>query len=365
MIDVEKLNQKSYTNKVVKMYEELNTELVSDILKRIEKEGSIASFTKYQLRVLSRRGGAEIFKQTLKKINFLSERRKKELLNLFSEIINDDLSDYKELYKKRDLPFKLSKNQVKIFNEMVKLTDNELKNFTRTIAFSTQTEFVNALDKMYQQVVTGGIDFDTAFENTTKELAKKGINLKMKNGVTRSIEAAVRQNVLYGIRRTSQQINDDLIDYLGADAVQINISHNCRPSHRSINGKVFSLDKKNKKYPFFSKKYSDLLNDYGCQHYKSPFIIGVSEEIYTDEEIEQDNSAEVTFNGKKIPYYEATQKQRALERQIRDSKKMYLNMKTIENKNRIKNSEKNLLAFLKETGLYRDKQREFFAGYDD
>lgn len=363
MVDIEKLEDASYSNEIVKMYERLNTELVNDILRKINEYNNISTFTKSQLRKLAKRGGIELFKQALIKTNRLSASRKSELLQLFSKIINEDLSDYKDLYEERDKPFELSKSQLKLLNKMVKLTDKELKNFTRSIAFRTQQEFISAVDDMYVQVVTGGIDYQTAFRKTTNKLAEKGITLVTKGGVHRSLEAAVRQNVLYGARRTSQLINDDLIEELEADAVQINISQNCRDSHIPINGKVFSL-KKNGKYPYFAKGLSNLLNDYGCQHYKSPFIIGVSKPIYSNSEIKKINNRKVNFKGEKVPYYEATQMQRALERNIRNTKKAYMNSQTKENRQKVSLAQKKMRNFIKETGLERKYNREYYAGYN-
>lgn len=364
MIDIEKLDKQSYTNKVVQMYEELNTELVNDVLKKIKKQGDFTSVTRHQLKVLANRGGKEMFKEALKKTNLLSAKRKQELLKFFEEVVNSDLSDYKILYDEKGLPYELSEGQLKIFNEMVKLTDGELNNYTQTIAFSAQKDFVNTMDSVYKQVVTGGTTFNKAFRKATNELASKGITLTMKNGKKRSIEAAVRQNLMYGLRQTTQLINDDLVDYLDADAVQINISRNCRPTHKDINGRVFSLKRNNKHYPYFKKEYQELLGDYNCQHYKSPFIIGVSEPIYTDEEINEANNRTVNYNGKEIPYYEATQKQRALERAVRSAKKTYMSSQTKENKAKISKAQKKVRDFLKETGLERNYDREYFAGYN-
>ena len=46
-------------------------------------------------------------------------------------------------------------------------------------------------------------------------------------------------------------------------------------------------------------------------------IIGISEPQYNDKELKQFKNATVKLNGKEIPYYEATQKQRAIENNIR------------------------------------------------
>lgn len=364
MVDIEKIDRQSYTNEIVKMYEELNTELVNDILKKIKEQGNFSSATKHQLKVLANRGGKELFKSSLKKINSLSTKRKQELLKFFEQVINDDLSDYKTLYDNKNKSYELSEGQLKIFNQMLKQTNNELQNFTKTIAFATQNEFVGIVDKMYKQLVTGGMDFQTCFRKATNELASKGVTLTMKNGYNRSIEAAVRQNVLYGLRQTTQSINDDLVDYLGADAVQINISQNCRPSHQVINGKVFSLKRNNKHYPYFKKEYQELLEDYNCQHYKSPFVIGVSEPIYTDDEIKRANERTVNYKGEKIPYYEATQKQRALERAVRNAKKTYMSNQTKENRAKVTMAQRKVREFLQETGLERQYSREYYAGYN-
>lgn len=364
MLDIEKLNDISYTNKVISMYEELNTELTKDILKRISETREFNSYTKTQLRSLARRGGTDIFFDVLRKVNSLSSSRKKELINLFSGIINDDLSDYKDLYEYRDIDFKLSKSQLSILNRMVKLTDSELSNYTKTIAFSCKKEYVNAIDKMYQQIVTGGMDFNTAFRYTTNDLVDKGITLPMANGKSRSIEASVRQNVMYGLRKTSQMINDDLIDYLEADAVQINISHNCRDSHIPINGMIFSLDKNKKEYPCFTEELSSLMEEYNCQHYKSPFIIGVSEPVYTKTEISDANNKLIFYNGKYIRYYKATQMQRSIEREIRNTKKKYLNSNDLKDKMKVEKCWKKMRDFINQTGLTRHYDREYYAGYN-
>lgn len=365
MLNIEKLDNQSYSNAIVSMYEELNTELINDVLERVENTSEINTVTQSQLKRIAERGGKELFTEALKKADSLSALRRQELLALFTEFIKDDISDYKTLYDERNLPFELTEEQLKLFNNMVTLTDGELQNFTNSIAFATQQTYIDAVDNMYKQVVTGGLDFQTAFRKTTNALASQGIKLTTSNGATRSIEAAVRQNVLYGLRRTSQLINDELIDYLEADAVQVNISQNCRPSHQIINGKVFSLKQNNSKYPYLKKEYQALFDEYNCQHYRSPFIIGVSEPIYSDKEINEANNRTVTYKGEEIPFYEATQRQRALERAVRNAKKTYMNDQSVENKAKISIAQGNIREFIKETGLTRYYNREYYAGYNN
>ena len=353
----------SYSNKVVELYEKLNIELTSDIINKLKETGDISSYTRSQIRQLAKRGGREIFFSSLEKASSISSERKTELKNIFVELAKEDIKSYKELYDYRDKKMEVSESQYDLLNKQIKMTEKEFKNFTRTIAFSNEKEFVNAVDTMYQQVVTGGTDFNTAFRETTDELAEKGTTLPMSDGRSRSIEAAVRQNIRTAVRDTARLINQSIGKELDCDGVQINISPNCRPTHEAINGKVFKV----KSAAWQKNKH--LLEDYNCQHFETPIIFDIQGNIYTKEEIYRANHATINYRGKTIPYYEATQLQRALERNIRNAKKQYVTLKnsgidSSDAKQSVSDAQKLMREFISETGLERDPIRERYAGYN-
>ena len=111
-------------------------------------------------------------------------------------------------------------------------------------------------------------------------------------------------------------------------------------------------------------------NEYNCRHTYFGIILGVSEPIYTDKELKVFKNATVNWNGKKISYYEATQKQRQLENAIRKQKRT---VQTLEKANMDNKVEKGQLAqlqrkykdFCKETGLEKDYQRLQVAKISD
>ena len=352
------LDKIAYTNKIVEMYQELNTKLTKQIISKLKENDDLSSFTRSQIRTLAKRGGREVFLEALNTTSALSSKRKKELVALFTEITKHDLKSYKTLYDYRGKKMELTEEQLKILNNAVKVTDKELKNFTKTIAYSSQQNYVDALDEMYLQVGTGAVDYQTAFRQTTNALATKGITLPMKNGVNRSLEASVRQSVLWGVRQNARQMNKEVGEYLGCDGVQINISPNCRDEHKVINGKVFKLKSK----AWQNNKH--LLEDFNCQHYETYIVTDIEENIYTDEEIDEANNRTVNYKGEEVPYYEATQRQRALERQIRNAKKTYMSSPTKENKANVSKQQANMRKYLNETGLERQYDREYFAGYN-
>ncbi len=350
------LSDLAYRNKVVEMYELLNIDLTKYIILTIKKEGDISSYSKAQMRQLIKRGGKDVFLNSLEETSRLTAKRKKELKALFEELAKEDIESYKELYDYRGKKMLVSESQYKLLNKQAKMTEKEFKNFTRSIAFSSQKDFINTVDNIYQQVVTGAIDFDTAFRNATNELAQKGATLTMSNGNNRSIETAVRQNLRTAIRNTARGINQEIGEILGCDGVQINISPNCRPEHEVINGKTFT----NKKW----QKYKHLLDDYNCQHYETPIITDIEGNLYTKKEIKEANNRTVKYKNEDISYYEATQKQRALEREIRNAKRAYATNPSPELRRNVSKAQSNMRKFINETGLERDYLRERYAGYN-
>lgn len=79
-------------------------------------------------------------------------------------------------------------------------------------------------------------------------------------------------------------------------------------------------------YPDFEKTcgYGSVTGIGGanCRHSYWPFIEGVSERTYTDKELENIDPPPIEFEGRRYTAYEATQKQRQIERTIRKQKRL-------------------------------------------
>lgn len=92
-------------------------------------------------------------------------------------------------------------------------------------------------------------------------------------------------------------------------------------NHAWWQGKVYSRSGRSSKYPDFveSTGYGtgEGLGGWNCRHSFFPYYEGVSRPAYTDEQLEELNSPLYTYQGKDLTEYEATQRQRAMERQIR------------------------------------------------
>lgn len=363
MLSPEYLNLIEF-NDVVELYNKLNIDITVDIINRVAQMQDIIPSTKHQLAILKQTNGLEIFNKALEETSMLTVETKKALKLLFEDMAKEDIEGYKELYEYRDKPFKLSENQYKILNQGLRTTNNILKNFTNTIAFQSQQAYVEAVDKAYFKVASGAFDYATAIHTACQELAEKGITLKDKLGRKVQLEVAVRRNVMTGIQQTANNINRDIEEYLGCDGYEVTAHMGARPTHAEAQGKQYAISKENAgKYGIeLWSDVVDLWSEYNCRHSYFGIVLGISEPVYTDKELKEFREATVEWNGKKIPHYEATQKQRQFENAIRKQKR---EVQTLEKANMDNKVEKGQLAqlqkkykdFCKETGLEKDYQR--------
>ena len=86
MITPEKMSEFE-KNKIIDMFSKLNQDLTADIIKKLQQNEDISSFTKAQMRALARQGGKEVFNEM---INWKEESKKqKEVIDKAIEYIKN------------------------------------------------------------------------------------------------------------------------------------------------------------------------------------------------------------------------------------------------------------------------------------
>lgn len=106
---------------------------------------------------------------------------------------------------------------------------------------------------------------------------------------------------------------------------------------------------------------------HNCRHSMYPFFEGISEPSYSKGELREMAERKVTYNGEELTYYDATQKQRAIERAIRKSKREAgaLEAAGLDNtaeRVRLGLHQAKMRDFIEQTGLVRDRFREQVPG---
>lgn len=110
---------------------------------------------------------------------------------------------------------------------------------------------------------------------------------------------------------------------LGCDGFEVDAHPGCRPSHEFMQGQMYSYDGDKRIDGVLYKDGSEALaklNDYGCLHFKTGVILGVSEPRYSKEELDRihkETTELIEYDGRTKTLYEWKQTQRKFEREIR------------------------------------------------
>ena len=248
-------------------------------------------------------------------------------------LANQPLYDYRG---KKFVPFAENRELQAIARAYAESTGKTMINLAKTRALcildsngnfkGLQRAYTDVLDKAVMQVATGATDFHTAMRDSIVELGGSGVRVDYGGGVTRRLDAVVRQNLLWGAKQASVEYNEMIGEELGCDGYEVDWHSNPRPSHEFMQGKQFVVGKARTingvHFDSFDEA-NERLQDYGCLHYKTPIICGVSEPRYSPEELKrlnEQNAKRYTIDGKEYSGYEITQMQRRLESSVRNEK---------------------------------------------
>lgn len=251
-------------------------------------------------------------------------------------------------------------------------------NITRTTVNNATMQYYDALDSAYLQASSGAFDYTTAITNAIKKLSENGIACATyASGHKDYLDVAVRRATLTGLNQAALHAQERLADELDSDLVEVTAHSGARTgigvaNHAAWQGKVYSRSGDSLKYPSLRAVTGygtgAGLGGWNCRHSFFPFIEGASERAYSDDELEKLNAPKYEYNGEKLTEYEATQKQRYIERKIRKYKREVAGLDAAgidctDSRNRLAKWQQRQRDFIEQTGLKRDYNREVVEGY--
>ena len=192
-----------------------------------------------------------------------------------------------------------------------------------------------ALDSAEMKVQSGTISYNEAIKSAVKELATSGIKVvDYESGHKDQIDVAARRAIMTGVNQLNAKYTEQSAEYLQTPYFEVSAHAGARDkpgkspwaSHKDWQGRVYST-KSGDIYPSIyavcGLGYVDGLEGANCRHRRFPWVEGVSERTYTNAQLAHiDDGLGCTFEGKKYTAYEATQKQREIERTIRKQKRL-------------------------------------------
>ena len=331
----------------------------SRVLKRIG--GRIGHYGKLSLADVKAINNIAVVKQDMdaitKELAKVTGYNISQIEQMYGELLkeqhlaNEPLYDYRG---KKFVPFAENRELQAIVRAYAKTTGETMINLAKTKALcildhngnvkGLQKAYTDVLDKAVMQVTTGATDFHTAMRDSIIELGGSGVKVdygeKIIKGkkvrVTKRLDAAVRQNLLWGAKQASIAYNEMIGKKLGADGYEVDAHSSPRPSHMFVQGKQYCIGKSRTingiKFVGFEetdptspdgKSASQALGEYGCLHYKTPILCGISEPRFSEEQlaqIEADNKKQYKVGDLEGNKYYFSQKMRSLESATREQK---------------------------------------------
>lgn len=323
---------------IEKNYKEIGELIMQDICRRIAKTKEITSTADWQINRLVGMGATseEIEREIQKRLNLSYE----QLYQLYDKVIDWEYVRNKDIYEQINanfVPYDQNEELKQLTNSIIEQTKGELHDITRSLGYSIpmngKTVFTplreyyeDYVDKACYEIVTGATDYNTALRKCVKQMANSGLRsdgVYYASGHVDRIEVAARRAVMTGVSQLTGKIAQSNAKALGTDYYEVEAHAGARNTgsgylnHQAWQGRVYDMKGLQSECGLGE---GGGLNGWNCYHTYYPFIPGISERNYTDEEldrmIEEENTPKL-WNGEYYTTYELTQKQRQMERTMR------------------------------------------------
>lgn len=311
---------------IEKNYRQLEQDIMDDIVRRIRKAGTITDSADWQINRLRILGtSAQEIEDLIRKA---VQGNEAEVRRLYEEVIKREYTRDKELYEKvgKDfIPYEQNPELQQITDALVYQSTTELYNITKSTGFMIDmggssgrvftplADVYNSyLDDAITGMANGAYDYNTLIRRLVSQMTTSGLRtdhvFKNENGGDwgidyasgwhNRIDVAARRALLTGFGQLAGRVTDMNAQRLGTNYFEVTWHPGARLSHTVWQGKVYTKEELTSKCGLGT---GSGLCGWNCRHNYYPFVKGVSERLYSDEWLEQQNAREATpkrFRGK-------------------------------------------------------------------
>lgn len=335
---------------IVDIFTDIEDYMIADICSRLVLTGATTATAANHILELMRRGYNE--KALVHYISKKTGLAEKAIEAAVRAANRQAWEYYTALYNATGTPLDgLLQHQYEL-DALVRATEGELKNLTRSLGFcfryaDGRLKWYSPSDA-YQHVlgqalmkVNAGVSFNQAICEGISELTDKGITsveyLKEEGPVNKTvnhIDVAVRRAVNTGVTKMAQAYAERAMDDIGTSYLEVTAHAGARDvdgpnpwsNHDRWQGKVYRFGGEEKEYPNVYDVCGlgevDGLCGVNCRHTYHPFIPGITERTYTDEDLQNLKAGwPKSYGGKKYTQYEAHQAMRKAETTMRALKR--------------------------------------------
>lgn len=327
-----------YLYRITEGAEDIASQLHANILQKIIERMMIrigrgedyllTATDRWQIEVLQDAG--YLLEDIQKEISDKTKKQVKEIQEAMEDAGVQALQWDDKIYQAAGLspvPLLQSPALMRIMQRNYEDTAGEWRNFTRTTANEAQRFFINQMDNAYNMVISGAVSYTEAIRDVINDVSEVGLKVNYPSGYKMSIESATMMIVRTGISQAAAEVSLERMREMDWDIILVSSHLGARVgdggknpgNHSWWQGKFYSRTGRDKRFPDFvsSTGYGSItgLSGVNCRH---SFGTGDGENNpFEQYDTEENRKA-----------YETQQRQRTLERRIRDSKRKVQNLQT-------------------------------------
>lgn len=331
-------------DRMLEMFRELEMFLLEDVSKRLLKAGEMSGTADRNIWKTMQLGVQQ--EEILKQLSALTGKTTKELKDLLEDAVMTSWESDRAILEKMGVatasPLE-NPDFMRVINAQLKKSKGELYNLTRSTMHQAQKDLIQLLDQADMRVASGVQSYSSAICQILDEYAGRGIKVEYARRSI-SLEAAVRMCVVTSMNQTTAQLTNAYIEEAAAEYVLVSAHAGARydpkhpndyHSHDHWQGKVYKIQGSEEGYPNLLEETGydirdgvgivvepEGLHGYNCRHSHQPWIKGLRNP-YVDE---NGNLKIDTEESRKL--YDLKQKQRAMERSVRKTKRQLLEKQT-------------------------------------
>lgn len=305
----------NFAYELMELYTALDTSIIEAMARRIAKTGYVTDYTRWQAEVLQDAG--LLYEDILRLIAEHTGMSDAYLRQVFEDAGVESVSFDNSIYEAAGLepvPLRQSPSMMNLLRAGLQKTGGSLRNLTMTTANTTQTAYISACNLAYMQTSSGAMSYTEAIRAAVKSSVSQGSKVLYPSGHQDQLDVAIRRSVLTGVSQTCAVVAMESAKENGCDLMEITAHAGARPEHAAWQGKIVSLSGRKGYLSLADIGYGSVTGFKGanCRHDWYPFFEGISTRLYSDKQLEELGRSDL---------YDLQQGQRAMERQIRATKR--------------------------------------------
>ena len=314
------------------IFERMEDEVIADISRRIAKGVSLTGTADYQFRILAEMGyNLEDVKKKVAETLNIAVSEVDKIIQESAELSYQNDIDFYKLGGKALPPLAENLAMIQVIEAFKKQTLDYLDNLSGTFGFIDSGKFKVAdsfyrdtLNRAVIQVSSGAYSYDDAIRQAIRGLGDKGIRtIEYSSGKSFTIEHVSRMCTLTGVNQITGIMSAMNADDMDQDIMEITAHPGARPTHANWQGQLVSRSGQTGYLTLADIGHGDVQGFMGanCRHNWYPFFPGISKPNWTKEKLENIDVPPFSYDGKEYNAYEASQRMRQLERNMRKTKK--------------------------------------------